>query len=105
LLEDVALVVDVAEDGRQALELAKHNHYALILMDMQMPVMNGIDATQAIRADSLNQTTPILAMTANAFDDDRQRCIAAGMNEHIAKPVDPDMLYETLLRWLEERGG
>jgi CheY-like chemotaxis protein len=74
-------------------------------MDMQMPVMNGIDATQAIRADSLNQTTPILAMTANAFDDDRQRCIAAGMNEHIAKPVDPDMLYETLLRWLEERGG
>jgi CheY-like chemotaxis protein len=101
----VGLVVDVAEDGRQALELAKQNHYALILMDMQMPVMNGVEATQAIRADSLNQTTPILAMTANAFDDDRQRCIAAGMNEHIAKPVDPDMLYETLLRWLEERGG
>jgi signal transduction histidine kinase/CheY-like chemotaxis protein len=105
LLEDVGLVVDVAEDGRQALELAKQNHYALILMDMQMPVMNGIDATQAIRVDSLNQTTPILAMTANAFDDDRQRCIAAGMNEHIAKPVDPQILYEILLGWLKLKAG
>jgi CheY-like chemotaxis protein len=105
LLEDVGLVVDVAEDGRQALELAKQNHYALILMDMQMPVMNGVEATQAIRADSLNQTTPILAMTANAFDDDRQRCIAAGMNEHIAKPVDPEKLFEILLGWLKLKAG
>jgi CheY-like chemotaxis protein len=102
LLEDARLVVDIAEDGQQALELARKNRYALILMDMQMPVLNGIDATQAIRADSLNQTTPILAMTANAFDDDRQRCLDAGMNEHIAKPVDPDKLYETLLAWLEK---
>jgi CheY-like chemotaxis protein len=101
LLEDVGLMVDVAEDGRQALELAKQNHYALILMDMQMPVLNGVEATQAIRADSLNQTTPILAMTANAFDDDRQRCIDAGMNEHIAKPVDPEKLFEILLGWLQ----
>ena len=103
LLEDVGLVVDVADDGRQALELARRNRYALILMDMQMPHMNGIDATQAIRADSLNRTTPILAMTANAFDEDRETCIAAGMNEHIAKPVDPDKLYETLLAWLAPR--
>jgi len=100
LLEDARLVVDVAEDGRQALTLAQQNTYALILMDMQMPNLNGIDATQAIRADSLNAATPILAMTANAFDEDRQRCLDAGMNDHIAKPVDPDKLYETLLAWL-----
>ncbi len=72
LLVDVGLVVDVAKDGQQALELARRGRYALILMDMQMPVLNGVDATKAIRADSLNQTTPILAMTANAFDEDRE---------------------------------
>jgi signal transduction histidine kinase/ActR/RegA family two-component response regulator len=102
LLEDVNLVVDIAEDGQQALELTRQNLYALILMDMQMPVLNGVAATQAIRADSLNRTTPILAMTANAFDEDRQACLNAGMNDHIAKPVDPDNLYETLLGWLEQ---
>jgi signal transduction histidine kinase/ActR/RegA family two-component response regulator len=101
LLEDVGLAVDVAEDGQQALALARVNRYALILMDMQMPLMNGVEATQAIRADSLNQTTPILAMTANAFDEDKEICLAAGMNEHISKPVNPDKLYETLLEWLE----
>jgi CheY-like chemotaxis protein len=93
--------VDVAEDGRQALTLAQQNTYALILMDMQMPNLNGIDATQAIRAQPAYAKTPILAMTANAFDEDRQRCLDAGMNDHIAKPVDPDKLYETLLAWLE----
>jgi PAS domain S-box-containing protein len=100
-LEAAGLAVDLAEDGRQALELARRNTYALILMDMQMPNLNGLDATRAIRADSLNQTTPILAMTANAFDEDRQTCLAAGMNDHLAKPVDPEFLHETLLRWLE----
>jgi two-component system sensor histidine kinase/response regulator len=101
-LEAAGLSIDLAEDGQQALELARRNVYALILMDMQMPNLNGIDATRAIRADSLNQTTPILAMTANAFDEDRQACLDAGMNDHIAKPVDPDMLYVTVLRWLEQ---
>lgn len=66
--------------------------------------MNGVDAARMIRTDSLNTTTPILAMTANAFDEDREACIAAGMNGHISKPVDPDKLYETLLEWLEKRG-
>ena len=105
MLEDVGLAVDVAQDGREALALAKQNRYALILMDMQMPVMNGVEATQVIRSDSQNQTTPILAMTANAFDEDRQVCIDAGMNDHITKPVDPGKLYETLLAWLEKRGN
>ena len=100
LLEEVELVVDVAENGQQALVLARQHRYALILMDMQMPLLNGLEATKAIRADSLNQDTPILAMTANAFDEDRATCFAAGMNEHISKPVDPDKLYETLLTWL-----
>jgi len=103
LLEDMGLAVDLAEDGQQALDLARQHRYALILMDMQMPVMNGIEATQAIRGDSLNREIPILAMTANASGADRDTCLAAGMNEHIAKPVDPDRLYETLLKWLEKR--
>ncbi len=98
-------MVDVAEDGQQALAMAKHNIYALILMDMQMPVMNGVAATQAIRSDSPNQITPVLAMTANAFDEDRQACLDAGMNDHLAKPVNPDKLYETLLAWLEKRSN
>jgi PAS domain S-box-containing protein len=105
LLEDAGLVVDAAEDGLQALTLARLNTYDLILMDMQMPIMNGVEATQAIRTDSLNKTTPILAMTANAFDEDRDTCISTGMDEHIPKPVVPQKLYETLLEWLEKRSN
>lgn len=101
LLESVGLLVDLAADGQQALELARKNRYALVLMDMQMPQLNGVEATKAIRAESLNSTIPILAMTANAFDEDRQICLEAGMNEHIAKPVNPQRLFETLLAWLE----
>lgn len=99
-LENAGLSVDLAENGQQALKLARSNRYALILMDMQMPVLNGVDATRAIRSDSLNIDTPVLAMTANAFQEDRQTCLDAGMNEHIPKPVVPEKLYETLLRWL-----
>jgi len=100
LLEEVGLVVDVAENGRDAVELARRNDYALILMDMQMPVMNGIDATREIRQISGRENTPILAMTANAFAEDRQLCINAGMNDHIAKPVEPRQMFLTLLGWL-----
>jgi PAS domain S-box-containing protein len=101
LLEDVGLAVDLAQDGAIAVGMAKQTAYALILMDMQMPNMNGIDATKAIRALPGYATTPILAMTANAFDEDRQVCIDAGMDDHIGKPVNPDRLFETLLKWLE----
>jgi PAS domain S-box-containing protein len=105
LLEEAGLAVDLAEDGWQAIELARQNAYALILMDMQMPVMNGIEAAQAILSDSLNRDTPILAMTANAFDEDRKVCLDAGMKDHIAKPVDPDVLFEALLKWLSQAGA
>jgi CheY-like chemotaxis protein len=104
LLEIVGLNVDLADNGQQALELACQNRYALILMDMQMPVLNGIDATLGIRADSLNSETPILALTANAYDEDRDRCLAAGMNDHIAKPVVPERFYDALLYWLSRPG-
>jgi len=105
LLEDAGLAADAAEDGDAALELARQNRYDLILMDIQMPKLNGIEATQAIRADSINRETPIIAMTANAFDEDRRICLAAGMNDHIGKPVDPDKLYETLHFWLEKESN
>jgi signal transduction histidine kinase len=102
LLEEVGLRVDLAEDGAIALEMAKRTDYELILMDLQMPNLNGIDATRAIRLLPERRHTPILAMTANAFDEDRQLCLAAGMNDHIGKPVIPELLFETLLKWLEK---
>jgi PAS domain S-box-containing protein len=100
LLGDSGLTVVVANNGQEAIEQVRAGSFDLVLMDLSMPVMGGIEACTAIRALPGRQALPILAMTANAFNEDRQRCLEAGMNDHVAKPVRPAVLYQALLRWL-----
>ncbi len=100
LLGSAGIRVDVANDGQEALTMAGERDYALILMDVQMPVMDGLDATRAIRSQPFGHDIPILAMTANAFAEERQRCLDAGMNDHVAKPVVAEQLFATLHAWL-----
>jgi PAS domain S-box-containing protein len=103
LLEDVGLSVDVAQDGLQAVELARHADHDLVLMDMQMPRLDGLEATRRIRALPGRRRMPIVAMTANAFSEDRARCLSAGMDDFLTKPVDPQALFRTLRHWLDKR--
>jgi two-component system sensor histidine kinase/response regulator len=100
LLDGIGCCAEFAEDGLQALALAKAGCYDLILMDMQMPHMDGLDATRAIRQLPGHAVTPIIAMTANAFEEDRDACLDSGMNDFLAKPVDPEHFYRCLLKWL-----
>ncbi|MEY5099945.1 MAG: hypothetical protein RJA36_2664 [Pseudomonadota bacterium] len=100
-LRALGLQVDLAEDGSIALQRLARQDYDVVLMDMQMPVMDGITATRAIRQLPRFKQLPILAMTANAMAEDRERCLAAGMNDHIAKPIDPQDLVNKLLRWVK----
>jgi PAS domain S-box-containing protein len=105
LLEQAKFRVELANHGQEAIDKLALKRYDCVLMDVQMPVMDGFTATSVLREDPEFEDLPILAMTANATVEDRQRCLEAGMNEHIAKPISPSLLFEALLNWIphEER--
>ncbi len=100
LLEACGLRVDMAVDGEDAVALAERTDYDLILMDLQMPRLNGLEATRRIRRLPGREAVPIVALTANAFAEDRERCALAGMNDFLAKPTPTEQLYAMVLRWL-----
>jgi len=102
-LMSAGLVVHTAEDGAEAIKMVQERPYALILMDMQMPNVDGLDATRRIRALPKYRNTPIIAITANAFAEDKARCFEAGMDEFLTKPVYPEILFAAVLRWLERQ--
>ncbi len=101
LLHDLGLITDVAHHGREAVEKLQNTRYDLVLMDIQMPEMDGLEATRRIRAFEVHEPhTPIIAMTAQAMSGDRERCLEAGMDDYLTKPIDPDKLLDALLRWM-----
>ncbi len=102
LLESFGLVVGIAENGRKAVEAIQQSHFDLVLMDIQMPEMDGFEATQQIRRNGRFADLPIIAMTAHAMAGDRERCLEKGMNDHLTKPVDPDNLFKMLSKWLKQ---
>ena len=101
LLEDAGFVVTLANHGQEVIDLLAKHKFDAVLMDMQMPIMDGITATKAIRKMEAYNMLPIIAMTANAMVQDKEKCLAAGMNGHIAKPIDPEDLYRNLLQWIK----
>ncbi len=102
MLRDLGLHIDIASDGREAVRLARQNRYDLILMDVRMPGMDGLEATRSIRRQENGRPAPILALTANTFAADREACLAAGMNAFVGKPFDPEHLLVTVRQWLAD---
>ncbi len=105
LLRDVGLIPDTADDGADAIAQALETAYAVILMDMQMPNMDGIEATRQLRESPVHLHTPIIAVTANAFEEDRRRCLESGMNDFLTKPFDPAKLYALLVKWMSRQSA
>jgi two-component system, sensor histidine kinase and response regulator len=105
ILQDAGLRVDLADNGAQAITMVNMSDYDGILMDCQMPVMDGFEATRRIRTDARFATLPILAMTANATQEAREMCLACGMNDHISKPVDINQLFSMLARWIKPKAN
>ncbi len=104
-LEAVGMVVTLASNGQECLAALQHGTYDLVLMDVQMPVMDGLEATRRIRANSQFKDLPIIAMTAHAMAGDREKSLGAGMNEHLTKPINQTALYQTLKTWIAEKQG
>ncbi|MBS1227628.1 MAG: putative hybrid sensor and regulator [Proteobacteria bacterium] len=105
LLEGAGCVVELAENGQVALDKVQRDAFDVVLMDMQMPVMDGITATHEMRKLPALRDLPIVAMTANAMQGDRERCLEAGMQDHIAKPIEPDDLWRALLKWVKPKAA
>ncbi|MBF0416167.1 MAG: response regulator [Magnetococcales bacterium] len=105
LLKNIGMEVTLANDGLAAVTLVQQGEYSLVLMDIQMPVMDGYNATRAIRSDPRLAQLPIIAMTAHALTGDREQCLLAGMDDYITKPIDPDQFYEILEKWIRPTGS
>jgi CheY-like chemotaxis protein len=105
LLEEAGLTVDIASDGAGAVEMARRINFDLILMDLQMATMDGLEATKHIRRLSCNPGVPIIALTANASPDAEARCLAVGMNDFIGRPVESDVMYSIVMKWLDHPSG
>ena len=105
LLEDCGLVVHTAADGAQAVAMARRTNYDLVLMDVQLPLLDGCEAARQIRRLPLGAGLPIVALTSSVFSDDQTRCREAGMDDFIGRPVDAEELLGVVLRWLDQRPG
>ncbi|MFT4520107.1 MAG: signal transduction histidine kinase/CheY-like chemotaxis protein [Halioglobus sp.] len=103
ILGNAHVTVDIANNGKQAIDMLKAGHYDGVLMDVQMPVMDGLETTKELRSILGFQTIPIIAMTANAMVGDREKCLDSGMSDYISKPLDIDILYDTLAKWLKKK--
>ena len=103
LLANFGFNIDIANNGQEAIEMVKENYYDIVFMDMQMPIMDGVTATIEIRKDTRFSHLPIVAMTANAMTQDKEKCLKSGMNDHVAKPIDPNELFRVLLKWVKPK--
>nr|MDJ0991618.1 response regulator [Desulfobacterales bacterium] len=103
ILEGAGLIVTIANDGREGVNAVKESNFDVVLMDIQMPVMDGLTATREIRIDNRLNDLPIIAMTAHAMAGDEDKSIQAGMNGHVTKPIDPNQLFSTLQKWIKPR--